>query len=233
MEAFFIGLFTILIGLGLTFAGYQFFRVLIPLWGFFAGFSWGAQALAIGMGTGFLTTLFGWTVGIVVGLVIAALAYFFYELAVGVLAGFLGYWLTGSLLLTIGFDPGFFVSFLATGVGLVLAVVAVALKAPKGLLIFLTGLGGATMTIAGILVLFGVLPVAALGIGLVDAIIGQSFLWTMIWIGLAFVGMVSQAYMSGAVSNIEETYYYPYGTAGMKGGEATRDTDDETSDTNK
>src|SRR4051812_40494059 len=97
MEAFWIGLITILLGLSLTFMGYQFFRILIPVWGFFAGFTWGAQALAIGLGTGFLATVMGWTVGLFVGLVIAFLAYFFYQAAVGILAGFIGYWLIGGL----------------------------------------------------------------------------------------------------------------------------------------
>ena len=35
-------LLIILMGLGLCFAGYRFFTILLPIWGFFAGFQFGA-----------------------------------------------------------------------------------------------------------------------------------------------------------------------------------------------
>lgn len=234
MEAFFIGLFTLLIGLGITFAGYQFFRVLIPIWGFFAGFVWGADAIAVGLGTGFLATLLGWTVGFVVGALVGVFAYMFYEIAVGVLVGSFGYWLVGSFLLGIGFNPGFFVSTIAILSGVALAVVALYFKAPKGLLVFFSSLAGATATIGGFLVMFGILPPAILGTGLLNAIIGGSFFWTLTWLALAVIGGITQLRVAQAVDqDIRETYgtygYSSYNNtySGAKGGRAAKDETEE------
>src|SRR6202050_2138986 len=120
MEAFFLGLFTIIIGVMLIFSGYQLFRVLIPVWGLFAGFLCTAQAVTLRMGTGFLTTVYSWVVGILVGVIFAIFAYMFYEIAVGILIGFLGYWVVGSFMLLIGVPDGVFVTLVASIAGIIL-----------------------------------------------------------------------------------------------------------------
>jgi hypothetical protein len=221
MEAFFIGLFTVIVGLLFVFAGYQFYRVLLPIWGFLIGFMWGAQAVAYGMGTSFLATALGWTLGFGIGIVLAVLAYFFYELAVAVLAGSIGYWIVGSFLLGIGIQPGFFVTTMAILAGVVFAVVALVLNAPKGLLVLLSAFGGASVTIGGLLILFGQAPVEILGTALLSGIIGSSFWWSLMWIVLTIAGIVTQLQTS---TIYDQTMSYPYTTdmsaMGVKGGKS-------------
>ena len=43
-----VSLIAILLGLALTLSGYRFFVFLLPIWGFFAGFSATASAIAAG-----------------------------------------------------------------------------------------------------------------------------------------------------------------------------------------
>lgn len=220
-----MGLVVLMIGAAFTFFGYQLFRVLIPFWGFFVGFTWGAQAIATGMNTGFLATVFGWVIGIIAGLVLAALAYFFYVFAVAVLTASIGYWLTAGLFMAMGLQMGFFLTFLAFIVGIALAVAAVYYNAPKGLLIVLAAFGGATAMIAGVLVFFGAVPVAALGTSLVDIIIRQSLWWTLVWIALTAIGIFAQMQISQAEYIDESNFssYYPSSYAGAKGGSAKGD----------
>lgn len=222
MEAFFIGLFTIIIGTLLIFAGFQLFRVLIPLWGLFAGFVWSAQGVSIALGTGFLTTVLSWVVGILVGFIFAIFAYVFYEIAVGILVGFLAYWTVGSFMLLSGVAGGVFLNLVSSLVGVVLGAAAVYLKAPRSILIVLTALGGSTTAIAGFLVMFGQLPLSILGSGVISAIIDYSFGFTLLWTVLTLLGVIAQLRISDMM-NIQETgYLSDFMYTGVKGGKATR-----------
>lgn len=227
MEAFFIGLLLLLVGGLLTFTGYQSFKTLIPLFGFLAGFSWGAQAVAVGMGIGFLSTVSGWIVGFVVAIAVAAIS-LFYEVAVSVLAASFGYWMTLGLLTAIGFQSGgFLTTVLAATAGIALAVEAWHSKAPKWLLVVLTAAVGSTVVIGGLLTMFGVVPVWTLGTDIVSLIIRQSFFWSISWALLATVGLFSQAVASQAITAdiseyLADSYTYSTGMAGAKGGQAKK-----------
>ena len=145
-------------------------------------------------------------------------------MAVAVLAGSIGYWFTGAVLLGIGLHAGFFVTFMALAVGVLFAIGAIYYKAPKGILIFFSAIGGASAIIGGILLLFGVVPMAVLGTGLVSYIIHQSFWWTLVWLALTVVGVATQLQLSRSIV-IEESSYtsmYPTTMTGAKGGEASK-----------
>jgi hypothetical protein len=222
MGVFFIGLFTIIIGVMLMFSGYQLFRVLIPVWGLFVGFIWTAQIIAVGLGTGFLTTVTSWVVGILVGVIFAIFAYMFYEIAVGVLIGFLGYWVVGSFMMLSGVAQGVFVTSVASIAGVIFGASAVYMHAPKGLLIVLTALAGATTAIAGFLVLFGQLPVDILGSGLISTIISYSFGWTFVWIALVIVGVIAQLQILNTMTSEYSGYQRRITYTGAKGGKISR-----------
>src|SRR5262245_39479740 len=87
----FVSLLLTLIGLGLCFAGFRLFVVLLPLFGFFAGFLVTAQSIQELFGGGFLATTSSWVLGFVVGVLFALVAYLFYYGAVVVLAATVGY----------------------------------------------------------------------------------------------------------------------------------------------
>ncbi len=63
-------------------AGQFVLRIMIPVWGFFAGFAFGAGIVADLAGDRFLGTLLGWALGLVFALVFAVLAYLYYNVAI-------------------------------------------------------------------------------------------------------------------------------------------------------
>ena len=64
------------LGVVLLLFGYRLARILIPLWGFFAGFTIGAAAGADAFGATFVGTTTGIVIGLVVGIVFAVLVAF-------------------------------------------------------------------------------------------------------------------------------------------------------------
>lgn len=70
--------------------GYREFRIMLHIWGFFAGFWSGALVMTALFGDGFLATTTGWVVGFIASLVFAVLSYLFYTLAIAILAAVLG-----------------------------------------------------------------------------------------------------------------------------------------------
>ncbi|NIV36351.1 MAG: hypothetical protein GWN58_44985, partial [Anaerolineae bacterium] len=80
-------LFAVLLGAAILLAGYRFFLVMLPIWGFFGGLWLGAYAVTLIFGTGFLATTTGLVVGFVVGIITAVLSYLFYMVGVLIIAG--------------------------------------------------------------------------------------------------------------------------------------------------
>ncbi len=86
LSVLFVALFALIVGLAFCFAGYRVFLVMLPIWGFFAGFWLGAEVTTLLFGSGFLATTTGWVIGFVVGLLGAVLSYLLYFLGVALLA---------------------------------------------------------------------------------------------------------------------------------------------------
>ena len=193
IKVLFVGLLALLLGAAFCFAGYRFFRVLIAIWGFFAGFLIGASGVASLFGGGFLATVLGWIAGVVVGLIIAAVAYFFYVVAVVILGASVGYWIGIGLMSAIGFSSqGFLTELVGIIAAVVLAILIIALNLPKVLIMVFTALGGASTILAGILLLIGQISLLSLQNGAVEAVIRNSWFWGLIWLALAVIGFAVQ-----------------------------------------
>jgi hypothetical protein len=188
----FSSLLIILLGLALCFAGYRFFVILVTIWGFVAGFHFGASILTNWFGQGFLTTVIGWVIGLLVGIFAAAIAYLFYEAAVILLAGFVGYEIGVGIMTWIGFQPGFIPFLVGLAVALAMAAVAVMLRFPKVLIIILTALAGAGAILAGFFLAFGRISLADLQFGTIGAIVRDDWIWGLLYVALAAVGMLIQ-----------------------------------------
>ncbi|MCB0039176.1 MAG: hypothetical protein KDE23_05810, partial [Caldilinea sp.] len=91
VQMLFAALFALILGAAFCLWGYRIFLVLLPVWGFFAGFWLGAHSITLLLGEGFLATTTGWIVGFVVGILLALFSYLFYALAVAIIAGIAGY----------------------------------------------------------------------------------------------------------------------------------------------
>jgi len=192
-QNFLIGVLILLVGAAFCFVGYRFFRVLIAVWGFIAGFNLGAAGMTALFEQNFLGTTTGWILGLVIGLVLAALAYFFYYFAVVILGASAGYSLGSSLMTALGLNnPG----LLSVTVGIVLAVafalLILFLNLPKILIMVYTAFGGAVAMLTGLLILLGRVQVVNLQYGIGVALVRTSWFWGISAIVLTVVGFLVQ-----------------------------------------
>ena len=99
LEGILIGLLAIGIGLAWAFYGLKLFTILLPLWAFFFGLVAGRPVgRRTSSGSGFFATVLSWGIGLVFGLVLAAISFFWYYAAIVILGGAVGYALGRRLL---------------------------------------------------------------------------------------------------------------------------------------
>jgi hypothetical protein len=177
----------LIIGVLALVAGYRLFLLLLPIWGFFAGFAMGAHATALLFGQGFLATATSWIIGFVIGLIFAVLSYLIYTVGVALLSAAFGYFLGAGLTLLF-LDPGLIVTLVGLVGAVVMAFVVLAFNIQKPVLEFITSFGGATATITGILLLFSRITFESLGDNPVRLVLEDSIFWMIIWLILGFVG---------------------------------------------
>ena len=107
IEGIIVGLLAIVIGLAWAFYGLKLFTILLPIWAFFFGLIAGAQ-----WGVGRLRArassrrVLSWGIGLVFGLVLAAISFFWYYAAIVILGGAVGYSLGVGFFECFGFGTG-------------------------------------------------------------------------------------------------------------------------------
>lgn len=191
LDTLVVAIVAILVGAGLVLAGYRFFLLLLPIFGFVAGFYVGSAAVTAIFGSGFLADVTGWIVGFIGGVAFALLSYFFFIVGVIILAGALGASIGAALgdALNVGNILEF---ILAAGGAIILAVAAVILAVPKYLVVAVTAILGAATAVAGVLLLFGTIKLPELQEGPVDVVIKQSPIWVVVFAVVAVAGIVAQ-----------------------------------------
>lgn len=188
-----IGIVAIALGAGLMLLGYRLALILLPIWGFVAGFIFGAHVLQELLGQGFLATTLSWMGGVILGLLFAVVSYLFWYVAVVIAFASVGYWVGWGLVTLLGFSGTGLAAFgIGLGFGVILAVLAVVTGVPLAALVVITAVGGAHAFIAGVLVLLGVIEVMDLGTGVVTSIIAANFGWWLAALGLALVSTIVQ-----------------------------------------
>jgi hypothetical protein len=195
LEGILLGLLAIAIGLAFCFYGFRVFLILLPIWGFFAGFLLGAQGVTALFGDAFLATVSGWVVGFLLGLLFAVLSYLYYWVAVILLGGALGYQLTIGLFEWLNLNAEGWIAFIsALIVGAIFAVGFFLLHMPAVLVIVATALSGAAATIAGVIVGLGLVPYQSLNFGIFGVYTAHdlSFIWAIAAIVLAVAGAIYQ-----------------------------------------
>jgi hypothetical protein len=179
-------------GFVVAFGGYRFFLILLPIWGFFFGFGFGAHSLQALLGDGFLVTITSWVIGLFFGVIFAVLSYLFYLFGVALLAGSLGYALGVGVMLAIGLDYGFLPWLIGVVVGAVFVVGAFALNLQKWIIIVATSLLGAGIILGTFLYMFGGLPSAQLVQNPVRHVLQTSPLWLLVFLVIAVLGGIAQ-----------------------------------------
>ncbi len=193
-QDFLIGALVLLVGLLFCFVGYRFFRILITIWGFFAGFNLGTAAMTALFTNPFLQTTTGIVLGLVIGLVFAALAYFFYYFAVVLLGATAGYDLGSGLIGLISTNLNLIAFIVGVAVAVIFVLIILIFNLPKLLIMVFTALGGAVAMIVGLLILLGQAKVVNLQFGEAVALVraNANWLWTIVAIALAVVGFLVQ-----------------------------------------
>lgn len=192
MKDVFFALISILLGLVLTFGGYRLARIIIPLWGLFAGFMLGASGVSDALNNSFIGTTMGIIVGLIVGVVFALLAYFFFSLAVILFTATIGYWLGTSMILFLGFDKGFLSATLGIIIGAIFGLVAIFGNLTKYFLIIATAIGGAVVVFGGFLLMFNKIQLDAFSYAAASEAVSQSWMLTLLAAVLGIIGIVFQ-----------------------------------------
>ena len=189
-----LALFAVLLGAAILLAGYRFFLVMLPIWGFFGGLWLGAYVVTLIFGTGFLATTTGLVVGFVVGIIGAVLSYLFYMVGVLIIAGAFGGALASGIMGALGFDPGLIMAIVTIVGALIAAGLTLLLNLQKLVLIVLTAMAGAVLVVLAGMLTFGQVTVADLqaGANALQPIFEGSWFWGVVWLVLAVAGAVVQ-----------------------------------------
>jgi len=186
-----IGVLAILIGLMACLAGYAVFRIVLPVLGFLVGMGLGAQLGATLFDQPYLDTPLSWILAIVVGVVLATIAFAWWYISVALTIAGLGY--------AIGYGAAIGLGLTVSGsviAGVILAVVfalgAVVLRVPIGVVIAVTAFWGSSALIGGVLILMDRIEPRQLRNGTVDVVIAESALLLAIWVGLGVLGVLVQ-----------------------------------------
>ncbi len=216
VQAAAIGALGVAIGLGFVFWGFRLFLILLPIWGFFFGFLFGAGATTALLGDGFLATTLGWVIGFVVGIVFAVLSYLYYWFAVVFLGASVGYGIGLGLLHWLGNGGDNFMGFVFGLIGaIIVAAIVVILRVPKYLVIVLTAIGGAFAAVTGVALILNQVGLDELdgGIGgTIAAVDSMSWIWGVAAVVLAAIGIVYQIKLS---AQLEELALDSYQNPGM------------------
>ena len=186
------GVIALFFGLVLAFAGYRLFLFLLPIWGFFFGFAFGAQTMQLIFGEAFLATVTSWVVGFIVAVIFAVLSYLFYIFAVALTAGSLGYSLAVGLLSAIGMQSNFLLWIIGLVVGVALAVIVLRFNIQKVVIEFATAFLGAGSIVAVFVALFSGQPVSQMLQSPVPITLKASPLWVLAFIVLGLIAFAAQ-----------------------------------------
>lgn len=184
-DAVVMGLIAMGVGLIVTLAGYGLFRVLLVIGGAVSGFSFG-YGLASSWDLGGFWAI---ALGVVAAVLLAWLAFAFYQVAVYLGLGLLVFALGAGVMQTLGVSQ----TWAVVGVGVALAVVcvliAIAADLVTILIVIATALSGAELVVTGLMVLTEQAPVVAVT---TQAAYPMSAPWWIAMLALAAVGIAVQ-----------------------------------------
>ncbi len=185
------GIVVTLIGALLCFRGHGTIRLVIGASGALTGFALGT-ALSTGFAPAGVPGAFvGLLVAIALAILFAVLAYFFYQFAVVLSVAVLAFGVTAGAFSAVGI-PWLGIA-LGVVAGLAAAGIAIAAKLPALLLIIVTAVAGAGLTMTGLMLLIGSARVGDVGAAPLAPLIGQGPAWAAAALALAAVGLVVQA----------------------------------------
>ena len=192
MEDVVVGILALVIGGLFCFRGYLAMRLIIPVWGAFAGFALGAGLVAYFTDEGFLSTLVGWLVGLAVGVVFALIAYLYYAISVLIAMASIGFTLGASAMVALDVTWSWVVILVGVLLGALLAFLAIVADLPTALLVVLSAIAGAIAMTAGVMLIVGALETDDFTATAATERIKDDWWWYVVMIALAVAGLLSQ-----------------------------------------
>lgn len=187
-----VGIIAIAIGLAVCFAGLRLWFALLPLWGFVAGFFTGATAATAIFGDSFLSTVTGWVIGAVVGVVFALLSYMIWYFGAILAAASVGALIGSGLMRAFTVEREWVIAIVAAAVAVLFALAALMIALPVYMVIVNTAVAGAIAITAGVMLLFNRIDLDELDNGAAWALINESWFWLLVWAALAVAGVMAQ-----------------------------------------
>jgi hypothetical protein len=187
----------------------KLFTILLPIWAFFfgllAGAQWGQDLFGQ---SGIFTTVLSWGLGLIFGLVLAAIAFFWYYAAITILAGAVGYALGVGFFEYLGFGTGVIVVVIGLIVGALFAIGAFLLGVPVLLVMILSAFSGAAAVVNGVLILLGQIKVETLDTGVFGSLLHNGLLGTVAWLVLGAAALFYQMRDVGqSIQSIDRSAY--------------------------
>ena len=193
MNELIVGLILIVLGLVVCFYGLKFFFVLLPVWGFIAGFFLGAQGIQALLGGGFLATGASWIVGVVLGVIFAVASYFIWYIGALIAAGSVGA-ILGTGLMSFITSNGV-LNWIAAAVGaVVIAVLAALVMLPVFMVVVNTAFAGSAAVVIGLLFVIKRLTFVEVdnGESVINSAVQHNWPWVVVWVVLAVIGSLWQ-----------------------------------------
>ena len=208
LEGIIIGLLAIGIGLAWAFYGLKLFTILLPIWAFFFGLVAGAQWSQDVFGQGFFSSVLSWGIGLVVGLVLAAISYFWYYAAIVILGGAVGYALGVGIFEYFGFDPGVLIVVIGLIVGALFAIATFLLGVPVILVMVLSAFSGAVAVVNGVWIFLGQIKLEDLDVGIFGSLLHNGALGLIAAVVLGAVALYWQIRDVGqSITSIDRSAY--------------------------
>jgi len=203
-----LGILAIVAGAAMLFAGQLVLRLVIPIWGFFAGFAFGAGLVADLSDERFLGTVLGWVLGLVFALIFAIFAYLYYAVAVVLVMATFGFAIGSGLVVAIGIDWNWVAVLVGLVVGAVLGILAIVTNMPMIVLVIFSSIAGAVGVVGGLMLLFGSLNSSDFTRGTFTDTVKDSWGWYLLLVVLAVFGIVVQARQQIAMRrSIHDVWY--------------------------
>jgi hypothetical protein len=208
IEGIIVGLLAIAIGLAWAFYGLKLFTILLPIWAFFFGLVAGAQWGVDVFGQGFFSSVLSWGIGLVLGLVLAAIAFFWYYAAIVILGGAVGYALGVGVFDYFGMGTGPIIVIIGLIVGAIFAIGTFVLGVPVLLVMVFSAFSGAAAVVNGVLLFLGQIKLEGLQEGIFGALFTNGILGTVIWLVLGAAALYWQMRDVGqTITSIDRTRY--------------------------
>jgi len=204
-----LGVLAIIAGVAMLLAGQFVLRFVIPIWGFFAGFAFGAGIVAEFADEHFLGTVLGWALGLLFAVIFAILAYLSYWIGIVIAMGAAGFAIGSGIILAFGFDWDWVAASVGLALGIVFGLVSAFANVPMLVLILIGSVAGAVGVTGGLMLLFGALDSADFTEGDFTETVSNSFGWALLLLVLAIRGIIIQVRERVVLRrSIRETWYY-------------------------